>query len=64
MKKLLVAIAVVASIGLNLPDNDTHVKMNYDFCIEELEMSEEDAMDIAAEAYFCEGATLGEAKEL
>jgi alkylhydroperoxidase/carboxymuconolactone decarboxylase family protein YurZ len=63
MKKLLVAIAVVASIGVTLSKNNTSVKMNYDLMIE-AGADEEEAMDVAAEAYFCDGFTLGEALEL
>jgi hypothetical protein len=65
MKKLLVAIAVVASIGVSLSENNIISTIaNYDAVLEMSGGDEELAMDVAAEAYFCNGATLGEAKEL
>ncbi len=62
MKKLLVAIAVVASIGVTLSENDVFkVKANYKEAFAMSYGDEDYAMSVAAEAYFCNGATLGEA---
>ncbi len=63
MKKLLVAIAVVASIGVTLSENNViSIKPKYDALVNCI--GSDGAMDAAAEAYFCNGATLGEAMAL
>ncbi len=71
MKKLLVAIAVVASIGVTLSENNVvslnnnrvNVQPKY-VALVFSGLSSDDAMDGAATAYYCYGCTLAQARAI